>query len=82
MRGRRRGRAPSSAQAKTGLSVVRAWRKETKTDALFEYALKLHGTSNEALKELIDYTEVKHFEEVVPSLEEIFFNVVKGENHA
>lgn len=57
-------------------------KKETKTDALFEYALKLHGTSNEALKELIDYTEVKHFEEVVPSLEEIFFNVVKGENHA
>jgi len=57
-------------------------KKETKTDALFEYALKLHGTSNEALKELIDFSEVKHFEEVVPSLEEIFFNVVKGENHA
>ena len=63
----------------TGQYIIQS---ESKTDEWFEYYLKLNGTSNEALLELINHTEVTHFEEIVPSLEEIFFNQVKGENHA
>ena len=56
--------------------------KERKEEDQFEYALKLNSSGNDTLKYLLEQTEISHFEEVVPSLEEIFFNVVKREKHA
>ena len=55
--------------------------KSEKTEDHYEQDLKLNASSKSVLKELLEITEISHLEEVIPSLEEIFFNVVKEENH-
>jgi ABC-2 type transport system ATP-binding protein len=52
--------------------------KSKNDNGKFEYVLKIQGDSNDFLKEVLQQGEVYHFEEIIPSMEEIFFTVVKG----
>lgn len=44
--------------------------------------LKLNASSKDVLMEVLQYTDIRLFEEVIPSLEDVFFTVVKGNNNA
>lgn len=55
--------------------------EEIKENDLFVSRISLTVKPSMALSEIIKTNEVSHFEEVVPSLEEIFFAKVKGGNH-
>ena len=51
-------------------------------DNSYHFSLPLSGKSpNELLLELIQYGQVKQFEEVIPSMEEIFIHQIKSANY-
>jgi len=51
-------------------------------DNSYHFSLPLSGkTSNELLLELMQYGQVKQFEEVIPSMEEIFIHQIKSANY-
>ncbi len=51
-------------------------------DNSYHFSLSLSGkTPNELLSELMQYGQVKQFEEVIPSMEEIFIHQIKSANY-
>ena len=43
--------------------------------------MKVKGSPNQLIRELTEVTEVRSFHEEIPSMSEIFINLVKGESH-
>lgn len=52
------------------------------SDGSYRFSLPLAGkTPNELLSELMQYGQVKQFEEVIPSMEEVFIHQIKSANY-
>lgn len=52
------------------------------SDGTYHFSLPLAGkTPNELLSELMQYGQVKQFQEVVPSMEEVFIHQIKAANY-
>ena len=52
------------------------------SDNSYHFSLPLSGkTPNELLSELMQYGQVKQFEEVIASMEEIFIHQIKSANY-
>lgn len=52
------------------------------SDDSYHFSLPLSGkTPNELLSELMQYGQIKQFEEVIPSMEEIFIHQIKSANY-